>query len=363
MKKWFEMISHKKYMEIAIRIAEKGKGLVSPNPLVGCIIVKRGKIVGRGYHKQYGQDHGEINAIKNAGKKAVNATMYINLEPCSHWGKTPPCTEKIVECGIREVIIGMYDPNPLVEGFKELKFRGIKTKIGILEKEAKKLNEAYIKFAKTKKPFVFLKLAMTLDGRIATKTGDSKYITGRDARRYVHKLRSEVDAIMVGCNTVLKDNPRLTPRLSKTGKDPMKIVVDSELKIPMKCNLMKHPSKLIVATTNKAGKKKMNKLYSKGVNVIVLPSKRNLVDLKVLMKELGKREITSIMIEGGAEVNSSAIKEKIADKILIFTAPKLVGNGLGAIGNLGIKKIDKAVKLKNINTKQIGKDILLEAYL
>lgn len=356
------MISHKKYMEIALKIAEKGEGSVSPNPLVGCIIVKRGKIVGKGYHKQYGGEHAEINAIKNAGKKVANATLYINLEPCSHWGKTPPCTEKIVESGVREVIIGMYDPNPLVEGFKELKFRGIKTKIGILEKEAKKLNEVYVKYMRSKRPFVILKVAMTMDGKIATKTGDSKYITGKDARRYVHKLRSEVDAVMVGINTVLKDNPQLTPRLAQ-GRDPMKVVIDTELKMPWRCNLMKNPSKLIIATTNKAPKKKINKFYQKGIDVIVLNVKKGLVDLKDLMKQLGKKEIASIMIEGGSQLNSSAIKERIADKLLIFTAPKLIGNGLGAVGNLGITRIDKAVKLKNIEMKKVGKDILLEAYL
>jgi diaminohydroxyphosphoribosylaminopyrimidine deaminase/5-amino-6-(5-phosphoribosylamino)uracil reductase len=356
------MISHKKYMELTLKIAEKGKGFVSPNPLVGCIIVKRGKIVGRGYHKHYGGEHAEINAIKNAGKKVANSTMYINIEPCSHWGKTPPCTEKIVEAGVREVVIGMHDPNPLVEGFKELKFRGIKTKIGILEEQAKKLNEVYIKYMKTKRPFVILKVAMSMDGKIATKTGDSKYITGREARRYIHQLRSELDAVMVGINTVLKDNPRLTPRLAK-GKDPIKIVVDTELRMPMKCNLMKQPSKLIIATTKKASKAKINKFYQRGVNVIVLNSKRGMVDLKELMKELGKKEITSVMIEGGAELNSSAIKDKVADKLLIFTAPKLVGTGVGAIGNLGITKIDKAVKLKNIRTMKVGKDVLLEAYL
>ena len=356
------MISHKKYMEITLKIAEKGEGKVSPNPLVGCIIVKRGKIVGKGYHKMYGGAHAEINAIKSAGKKVANSTMYINLEPCSHWGKTPPCTEKIVEAGVREVIIGMHDPNPMVEGFRELKFRGIKTKIGILEKESRKLNEVYTKYMKSKRPFVILKVAMTMDGKIATKTGDSKYITGMDARRYVHKLRSEVDAVMVGLNTVLKDNPKLTPRLTK-GEDPMKVVVDTELKMPLKCNLMKNPSKLIIATTTKAPKKRINKFYQKGIDVIVLNVKKGLVDLKGLMKQLGKKEITSVMIEGGSELNSSAIKEKIADKLLIFTAPKLVGNGLGAVGNLGVTKIDKAINLKDIKTKKIGRDILLEAYL
>ena len=356
------MISHKKYMDLTLKLAEKGRGLTSPNPMVGCIIVKRGRIVGKGFHKKAGTEHAEVLAINDAGKKAVNSTMYINLEPCSHWGRTPPCTEKIVEAGVREVIIGMKDPNPLVDGFTELKLRGIKTKIGILDKESKKLNEVFIKYIKTKRPFVIIKVAMTADGKIATKTGDSKYITSKEARTYVHELRAQVDAVMVGLNTVLRDNPELTPRLFK-GKDPMKIVVDSKLKIPKSCNLMKNPAKLIIATTSQASKKVIAGLQQKGVNVIIIKSDKGLVDLEDLMKQLGKHEISSVMIEGGSELNSSAIKAGIVDKILIFTAPKIIGNGLGAIGNLGIKKIDKAINLKNPVTRKIGNDILIEAYL
>ncbi len=353
------MISHKKYMDLTIRLAEKGKGITSPNPMVGCIIVKRGRIVGKGFHKKTGTEHAEILAINEAGKKAVNSTMYVNLEPCSHWGKTPPCTEKIVEAGVREVIIAMKDPNPLVEGFRELKFRGIKTKIGILEKEAKKLNEGYSKYMKTKRPFVIMKVAMSIDGKIATSTGDSKYITSKEARTYVHKLRAEIDAVMVGLNTVLRDNPELTPRLV-SGKDPMKIVVDSRLKIPKGCNLMKDPSKLIIATTGSASKNEIKKLQQMGVNVVVTKSVNGMVDLHDLIKQLGKHEITSVMIEGGSSLNSSAIKAGIVDKILIFTAPKIIGNGVGAIGNLGITKIGKAIKLKNPMTRKIGNDLLIE---
>ena len=250
-------------MGIAINLAEKGKGFVSPNPLVGCIVVKRGKIVGRGYHKKFGEAHAEINALKVAGKKAMNATLYVNIEPCSHWGKTSPCTEKIVESGIREVVVGMEDPNPVVDGYKELKFRGLKTRIGILRKKAKKLNEAYVKYIKTKKPFVILKLAMSLDGKIATSTGDSKYITSREARKYVHQLRGEVDAVMVGINTVMRDDPLLDARLVK-GKNPTKIVVDSTLKISERAKIFKDPSKVIIATTKKAPKKKIDKLVDSG---------------------------------------------------------------------------------------------------
>jgi len=357
------LISHKKYMELAIKLAERGKGLTSPNPMVGCIIVKRGRIVGRGFHRQAGSEHAEVLAINDAGKKAINSTMYINVEPCSHWGRTPPCTEKIVEAGVREVIIGMKDPNPLVDGFRELKFRGLKTKIGIFEKEAKRLNEVFIKYIKSKKPFVIIKVAMSLDGRIATATGDSKYITSREARTYVHQLRTEVDAVMIGLNTVIRDNPELTPRLFK-GKDPMKIVVDSRLKIPKNCNLMKNPAKLMVATTSKASKADINRLQQKGVTIIITKSNKGMVDLSDLMKQLGKHEITSVMIEGGSELNSSAIKDGVVDKILIFTAPKIIGNGgPGAIGNLGIKKIDRAINLKNITCSQFGKDSLIEGYL
>jgi len=356
------MISHKKYMELALKLAEKGRGCVSPNPLVGCIIVKRGKIVGKGYHKKYGEEHAEINAIKSAGKKANNATMYVNLEPCSHWGKTPPCTESVVQAGIREVIVAMEDPNPIVDGFKELKFRGLKTKIGILKNQAQKLNEVYIKYMKKKMPFVILKLATSLDGKIATQTGDSKYITSKEARSYVHQIRNDVDAVMVGINTVIRDDPLLDSRLVK-GKNPIKIIVDSSLKIPEKAKVLKDPGKVIIATTSKASKSKIDKLHQKGATILTLKPKKGLVDLKELMKELAKSDIASVMIEGGAELSGSAIKEGVVDKIMMFTAPKIIGNGFSPIKNLNIKKVNKALNLKNVSAKSIGKDFLVEGYL
>lgn len=349
-------------MEITLKLAAKGSNSVRPNPLVGCLIVKRGRIVGKGYHKKFGEEHAEVIALKSAGKKAVNATLYCNLEPCSHWGKTPPCTEKIVESGVREVIIGIEDPNPLVNGFRELKFRGIKTKIGILREGARKLNQVYLKYVKTNMPFVILKVAMSLDGKIATSTGDSKYITSNEARKYVHQLRKDVDAVMVGINTVIRDNPKLDARLVK-GNNPLKIIVDSNFKIPENSNVFKDPSKVIIATTQKASKTKIQSIKQKGANVIIIKSKDGMVDLRKLMKELAKMNISYIMIEGGSHLNASAIKEKIVDKLLIFTAPKIIGNGLGAISNLGIKKIDKAIKLKSITTRKIGKDMLVEGYL
>ena len=356
------MISHKKFIELALKLAEKGKGTTSPNPMVGCIITKRNQIIGKGYHKKAGESHAEIYALNEAGGKAKDSTMYVTLEPCSHWGKTPPCTEKIVESGVREVIIGMKDPNSKVDGFQELKLRGLKTKMGFLEKECRKLNESYIKYIKTKKPFVVVKAATSLDGKIATKTGDSKYITGREARKYVHKLRAELDGIMVGINTILKDDPQLTVRLVK-GKDPIRIVVDSKLKIPLKAKVLKDPTKLVIATTKKASKQRMKKLHQMGANVLVIDTLKGRVDLQKLMKALGKLEITSIMLEGGATLNSSALSAGIVDKIMIFIAPSVIGSGLGAIGDLGITEVDKSIKLKNISSKKIGKDILVEGYL
>ena len=356
------MISHKKYMAIALELAERGKGYVSPNPMVGCVIVKRGRIVGQGYHKKYGEEHAEVNALRAAGKKANNATMYITLEPCSHWGKTSPCTEKIVESGVREVIVAMEDPNPLVDGYKELKFRGLKTRIGILKEKASKLNEAYIKYMKSKRPFVILKVAMSIDGKIATSTGDSKYITSKEARKYVHQIRNDVDAIMVGINTIIRDNPILDSRLVK-GKNPIKIIVDSTLKMVEKAKVLEDPSKVIIATTNSAPKAKIEKFQQKGVRIMIVKTKRGMVDLDELMKELAKSEIGSIMIEGGAQLSGNALADKIVDKMIVFTAPKIIGNGLPPIRNLGIKKVNRALELKNISTSRIGRDFLVEGYL
>jgi len=350
-------------MELALKLAERGKGSASPNPVVGSLIVKRGRVVGRGWHKKCGDDHAEACALKEAGGKAKGSILYVTLEPCSHWGRTPPCTKKIVEAGVREVVIGMKDPNPIVNGYEQLRFMGIKTRIGILEEECKKLNEPYSKWIRTKKPFVIVKAAMSLDGKIATKIGDSKYITGREARKLVHEMRAELDAVMVGINTVMKDDPQLTVRLAK-GRNPMKIVVDTKLRIPLNSKIIKNePEKLIIATSNKASKKKVKALQQKGLNVILTELKDGKIDLKKLMKELGKSEITSIMIEGGAELNAEALRSGIVDNILFFISPKMIGKGIGAVGDLGINKVDKSMNLKSIDYKKVGRDILIEGYL
>ena len=350
-------------MELAIQLAKKGTGDVSPNPIVGSLIVKRGRVVGRGWHKKCGESHAEVCALKEAGKKAKDSLMYITLEPCSHWGRTPPCTEQIVSAGVREVVIGMKDPNPKVNGYGQLRFMGVKTRLGILGEECKKLNEPYAKWIKKKKPFVVVKAAMSLDGKIATRTGDSKYITGKDARKFVHELRAEYDAVMIGDNTVLKDNPMLTVRLAK-GRNPMKIILDTKLRIGVNAKVIKNePSNLIIATSKKASKAKIKKLQQKGVHVLVIDTLKGKIDLEKLMKDLGKREICSIMIEGGAELNAEALQSGIVDKVLFFISPKMIGKGLGAVGDLGINKVDKSITLKGIDYKKIGKDILIEGYL
>ncbi|MBI2139659.1 bifunctional diaminohydroxyphosphoribosylaminopyrimidine deaminase/5-amino-6-(5-phosphoribosylamino)uracil reductase RibD [Candidatus Woesearchaeota archaeon] len=357
------MIPHKKFMEMALELACKGKGLTSPNPMVGCIIIKRGRIVGRGFHKKAGEAHAEVIALKEAGKKAKDGILYCTLEPCSHWGRTPPCTEQIVQSGIREVVIGSADPNPLVSGYEELKARGLKARIGILKDACDRLNEYFFKWIKAKRPFVIVKAAMSLDGKIATRTGDSKYISGTEARKFVHQLRSEVDAVMVGINTAMKDDPELTVRLVK-GRNPKKIIVDSFLQIRENAHVIRNePEKLIIATSKKANKVKIKSLQLKGVKIITVAQEKGMLDLKDLMKELGHHEITSVMIEGGAELNAQALKAGTVDKILFFISPRMIGKGLAAVGDLGISKVDKSIQLRDLDYRKIGKDILIEGYL
>jgi len=349
-------------------IAKRGVGKTSPNPAVGAVLVKNDKIISKGYHKKAGFAHAEINALREAGREARGADMYATLEPCSHFGKTPPCTDAIIKAGIKRVFIGMKDPNPLVagRGIRRLRNAGIKVEIGILENECKNINEAYRKYITTKTPFVTLKLASTLDGRIATCTGESKWITGEAARRFAHKMRAEADAVMIGIGTVLKDNPALTTRLVK-GKDPVRVVVDSSLRIPISSRVLnREKGAIIVATTKDKGQKekKIKALNAKGTEVLLLPAKDGMVDLTALIQELAKREITSVMIEGGSNLAASAIKEAIVDKVAIFVAPKILGKeGLPMIENLGIKRIKNAIRLRGFECQKLGEDILLEGYV
>lgn len=358
-------------MALALELAEKGKGRVHPNPMVGAVIVKDGRIIGQGYHKKCGEGHAEVNAFKNAeelGENVEGAEMYVTLEPCSHFGKTPPCADKIIEKKISKVFIGTLDPNPLVagRGVKKLENAGIEVKHGILKDECLKLNEVFMKYIVEKTPFVVMKAGMSLDGKIAAYSGESKWITGEKSRKAVHNIRNELTGIMVGINTVIKDNPELTCRI-EGGRNPIRIVVDSTLKIPMDCNIVNTAKEVetIVAATDKSDLDKRRALENKGVKVIIVPSKNDKVDLKELMIILGELKIDSILLEGGGTLNYSALEQGIVDKVKFYIAPKIIGgqNSKTPIEGMGIEHLKDAFKINNLSVSQSGEDILIEGYV
>lgn len=362
----------KQFMHRALLLAAKGKGRTSPNPLVGAVIVKRRKIIAQGYHKKAGEPHAEIIALQSAGEDARDATLYTNLEPCCHYGLTPPCVDEIIKAGIKRVVVSIADPNPKVngQGFEILKKAGIQADVGLFCEEALLLNETFFKYITTGLPFVILKLALSMDGKIATKTGDSKWITSEVSRNYVHKLRDQVDAVCVGIGTIVRDNSRLTSRLKgRKGRDPVRIVVDSLLKIPLKANIIleKSAAKTIIFTTARAFfLNKKSYLERKGCTVLeVATCGRNKVDLFCMLQELGKMGITSLMIEGGAEVAASALHTGIVDKIIFFLSPKIVGgkHAPGPVGGEGIASIVDAISLTRVKPRRFGEDIMIEAYI
>lgn len=344
-------------MQKALELSLKGNP--SPNPLVGCVITKANKIIATGFHKKFGEAHAEINALKKAGKKAINAEIYVSLEPCTHFKgkKTPACAQAIIKSGIKKVFIALTDPNKKVKGkgIKQLKKAGIKVETGLLKEKAEKINESFIKFQKTGQPFVTLKAAITLDGKIASKTFESKWISSEESRKKVHEMRSKTDAVLTGENTVLKDNPKLTARI-KGGRNPLRVIVTSK-KIPSDYNVFVD-SNFLIATTDK-------KLFSEKKfqgKILELKAKNNLVDLKKLLSELGKRNVSSLLVEGGSGIYSSFVKQKLADKLVLFIAPKILGSGIPVFGGLGVKKPEKALELKCVSFSETGKDLLLEGY-
>lgn len=357
-------------MALALELAERGRGQVSPNPMVGTVIVKSGKIVGKGYHLKAGLPHAEIKALKNADPSAKEATLYTNLEPCSHFGRTPPCTDRIIKAGIRQVVAAMADPNPLNSGrgFARLRRAGVKVRTGVLKKEAKRLNESFIKFITQKEPFVIVKVAMSLDGKIATKTGESRWITGEKARRYVHQLRREVDGVLVGLNTVLKDDPLLTVRGKgerrgeKAG--PVRIVVDSQAKIPLEAKVLRGRPQTMIVTAGYAPKSRIKALERNGARVVIVPGKGKRVDLVKLMKELGKLEMASLLIEGGGEIIASAFSSRIVDKVLFFVSPKIIGgrDAPTPVEGGGVREMAQAVPLRSVTTRWFDSDLLIEGY-
>ncbi len=366
-----EEILDEYYMKMALDLAQKGKGNVNPNPLVGAVVVKNGNIVGQGYHKFYGGPHAEIYALKQAGEKAQSADIYVSLEPCSHYGKTPPCVEAILNAGIKRVIVAMEDPNPLVagKGVEFLRKNGVEVVTKVLEDKSKELNEIFIKYIKEKIPFVILKTATTLDGKIATVTGESMWITGDRSREYVHILRNKVMGIMVGIGTVIKDNPLLTTRLPEgEGKSPKAIIIDSKLRIPINSKILETLDKreIIIGCTEECDEDKKKILEEKGVKIIVTPKNRlDRVDLKYLISELGKMEIDSVLLEGGSELNFSALSCGIVDKIMCFIAPKILGGNMAktCVGGKGLEKLSEAILIKEMSYKSIGEDLLIEGYV
>ncbi len=355
-----------RFMEQALKLARLGYGRTSPNPMVGAVVVKDGKVVGKGYHNKAGEPHAEVNALKDAGKLATGGTLYVNLEPCCFQGRTPPCTSAIIEAGVSQVFCSLKDPNPLVsgKGIESLRRAGVEVREGLLAEEAGRLNEAYLKFISTRTPFVLLKVASTLDGRIAAPNGSSRWISSEESRSYVHQLRNGVDAVMVGAGTVLKDDPQLTVRLVKKVKDPKRIVLDTELRVPLEAKVFKDGGATIIATKRDSDLEKRRLLEDQGVEVwTVAQDSQGRVDIGKVVSEAGREEITSIMIEGGSQVYSSALRAGVVDKVAIFLSPKILGEGTPSFSFLGIRGMDEALGLKELDVKRLGEDLLLQAYL
>ena len=356
------------YMREALRIAAYASGRTTPNPLVGAVIVKDNRIVGQGWHRKAGTEHAEIHALHQAGELAKGADIYVTLEPCSHYGKTPPCCQAIIKAGIKKVIVAMTDPNPLVagNGLKELKAAGIEVVEGVCRDEAEKLNEVFLKWIVHKMPFIVGKTAMTLDGKIATVSGDSKWITNEKSRKFVHQLRDLYDGILIGIGTVLADNPTLTTRLDHLGKNPVRIIVDSKARIPLDSIVITDKSAhTILAVTERASQEKIAALLQVGIEVIVTKEKADRVDLSDLLKILAEKNICSILVEGGSRINYSFFVEHLVDKVHCFIAPKIIGgtDAASPVGGKGTFYMKDAYQLNDITTERFDEDILITGYV
>jgi diaminohydroxyphosphoribosylaminopyrimidine deaminase/5-amino-6-(5-phosphoribosylamino)uracil reductase len=359
--------NHEYFMRRAIELAVKSKGKTSPNPMVGAVVVKNGRVIAEGYHEQAGLAHAEIMALDKAAAKAKGATLYVTLEPCAHYGRTPPCTDMIIRSGIKEVIIGMQDPNPLNngKGIEILRQNHIKVEAGFCEDQLRQINESFIKYITKRMPFVTVKVAQSLDGKIATRTGDSKWITSDKSRGYAHRIRSQFDAIMVGVNTVRKDDPRLDSWFSK--KHPIKIIVDSQLSISQDANLFSGKSQVIVVTLNvRPGQETENrKLLGAKAKILEVKEKDGQINLNDMMKKLARMDITSILVEGGGTLVGSLFDDGLVDKVMFFVSPKIVGGkeAVSSVMGRGIERMDKAIKLKQTKLRRFGEDMLVEAYI
>ncbi len=360
-------------MTLAFRLAEKGRGFTSPNPLVGAVVVTRGQIVGQGSHRKAGGPHAEVIALSQAGSRAKGGTLYVTLEPCSHLKKrTPPCVPLIVKAGVRRVVVAMVDPNPQVKGsgLAQLKRADMKVEVGCGEAEARQLNEAYVHWVQTGRPFTILKAGMTLDGKIATASGESQWITDEAARAQAHQLRAGVDAILVGIGTVLRDNPTLTARNSSDPlrvvlRQPLRIVVDSRLRIPLKAAVLQHQqaAHTLIATTAAASTRKIGLLKGKGIDVLVLPKLGDHVSLPTLWTRLGQLGVTTLLVEGGSEINAAVLRGQLAQRLMCYVAPLLLGgqDAKGLFGGRLPRRLQDAVPLKNLRIESVGRDMLIQA--
>ncbi|RXT15521.1 bifunctional diaminohydroxyphosphoribosylaminopyrimidine deaminase/5-amino-6-(5-phosphoribosylamino)uracil reductase RibD [Ammoniphilus sp. CFH 90114] len=360
------MNTHDYFMDIALGWARSAKGQTAPNPMVGAVVVKDGEIVGMGAHLKAGEPHAEIHALAMASNKARGATIYVTLEPCSHYGRTPPCAEALIRAGVSRVVVAMLDPNPLVagRGVQLLEDAGIEVISGIRERESRRLNEVFIKYITTGRPFVTMKTANTLDGKVATEIGSSRWITGEKARIDVHRLRHEYQGILVGVNTVIKDNPVLTTRLPEGGRNPIRIILDSTLRIPLESNIVQdHQAPTWIYTTRAADERKTSQLKEMGVEVFAVSSGGQ-VDVLDVLSHLGEQQVSSVLVEGGSEVNGSFLKAKAIDKVITYLAPKLVGgrHAPTSFGGEGILQMNEAIQLRDLEVEIIGEDIRIEGY-
>lgn len=359
-------MSHERYMHLALRLA--GRGRTSPNPKVGAVVVKGGEIVGRGYHPRAGEPHAEVFALEDAAELAKGATLYVTLEPCCHTGRTPPCVDAIIEAGITKVYAAMADPDPKVsgKGFDALKRAGVDVQYGLMEAQARELNEAYIKHRVTGMPLVILKAAMSLDGRIATRTGDSKWITNEQSRAFAHTIRRDVDAIVVGGATARIDNPTLIARTGRATHYPSRVVLTKSGELPSDLALFKQPGISIVATSQHANKSALRNLKQAGVRIMTvedLPGGG--CSIRHLMSQLAELGHTSTLIEGGSEVAAQALQEKIVDKVMFFYAPKIIGGrgAVGSIGGLGAEFVAGSIRVDRIKTRRFGDDLMITGYV
>jgi diaminohydroxyphosphoribosylaminopyrimidine deaminase / 5-amino-6-(5-phosphoribosylamino)uracil reductase len=361
-----EMSTDRIYMKRALELAKKGTGFVDPNPLVGAVIVKDNKIIGEGYHMKYGGPHAEVNAINHASESVKGATMYVTLEPCAHYGKTPPCASLLIKHELARVVIASLDPNPLVagRGIQMLKDAHIEVEVGVLDDENKQMNKAFFKFIQSKKPYVIMKTAMTADGKIATVKNESKWISNEHSRQYVHHMRHQMMAIMVGINTIKHDDPMLTSRLSNQNvKQPIRIILDTKLEIDEQTKVIKTAKEIptILFTTEQNQKDKINQLTNKGVQVFHTKTAYDEVDLNDVMTILGQLNISSVLLEGGSNVNFSALRDGIVDEVYCFIAPKIFGGkfAMTPVGGKGVEHVSDAFSLNLTDVIKFDQDVCL----